>query len=263
MQDPGGVGGREAPAGFEPASDQRLQSVVVVALPPRERGTRDELLCKIHASLVVARVVDGHDVGVRDAGHQRGLAEEPFGSPHDPRFAGAHQLQRDVALELGVFGAVHHAHRTLAEPPFDDVAADAVLGEDRRVHARRAVGLRLAERARQFRDQSATLAALVDVELDVGALVVAEGALDVAADDVGISALHATALPQGPWRGNPSPRQPSRLTMPRSPRRPKATPVACRGSVRIATTCSPTARGGSGAPNPARNVSTLTPLRRA
>ncbi|MBK7827693.1 MAG: hypothetical protein IPJ59_21235 [Nannocystis sp.] len=69
-----------------------------------------------------ADVVDGDDVGVGELGEGLGLAQEA-------ELAGAvrartQQLERDLAVEVGVEGGVDDPHRAGAEAVEDDVAAD-------------------------------------------------------------------------------------------------------------------------------------------
>ena len=76
-------------------------------------------------SVVVAEVEDGHHVGV---GHLRdGLAPRARSAASSSGIVGDlrdHDLQGDVALEHGVVGEIHDAHRPLAERLHDVVLPD-------------------------------------------------------------------------------------------------------------------------------------------
>ncbi len=80
-----------------------------------------------------AGVVDGNDVRVRELGKRLGLALQPARAL--VRGAHAHQLQGDLAIELGIVRGVDDAHPALAQGPLDLVAAYAVPGDERSVTA--------------------------------------------------------------------------------------------------------------------------------
>ena len=73
---------------------------------------------------MLGRLVDGHDVGMLEAGRGPRLAQEPravLGPAH-----AAHQLEGHVAVERVVPPPVDHAHRALSDQAQHAVAADAL-----------------------------------------------------------------------------------------------------------------------------------------
>src|SRR5438309_74283 len=60
----------------------------------------------------------------------RGLAEETLAVGRG-RAVRAHELEGDLAVELGIVGGEDLAHAAGADPPEDDVAADAVALAER------------------------------------------------------------------------------------------------------------------------------------
>jgi len=95
------------------ARDLLLQRVAV------EQLHHDELL-----ALVLADVVNRADVRVVERrGHAR-LASEPIERLRVGGEIRGQELQRDLAAQADVFGAVHHAHAARAEPLQDLVVTD-------------------------------------------------------------------------------------------------------------------------------------------
>ena len=99
----------------------------------------DELHRDEDAALEGADVVDHDHVGVRDLGDRLRLAHQA----RAPRVAGvgvvaagAQQLDRDLAIQLGIVRGVDLAHGAPAHEPEDDEAID--LGPARERLARRA-----------------------------------------------------------------------------------------------------------------------------
>jgi hypothetical protein len=82
-------------------------------------------------------VEHGQHVGVAHAAHRLGLAQEP-GALGRVRELGQDDLERDLAIDLGIVRSVHDAHRSLADPVDHDVATDgecrcAWIGRGRRL----------------------------------------------------------------------------------------------------------------------------------
>ena len=104
---------------------------------PRPRGHAgdelhgDEQLAAGLAGAEGADVVDRDDVGVGEPGQGPGLAQqaEAVGRAGPE----AQQLERDLAVELGVVGGVDHAHAAAAELREHDVAADHAAAGQRLV----------------------------------------------------------------------------------------------------------------------------------
>ncbi len=98
--------------------------------PAREIDAVDELHHHEHPGgavleRVAADVEHLHDVGMGQPGERPRLAGEPLGA----RGGGPlHQLDRDVAAELGVVRPPHLAHRTRAEDAIESVPRESPLG---------------------------------------------------------------------------------------------------------------------------------------
>ena len=101
------------------------------AVAAHDRGqvlTVDELHDDERAVLVLAEVVDRDDVGVVERGGGQGLLAEAGAEVRIATVLGAEDLDRDVAIELGVVGAVDAGHAPLPEelhqsiPPAEDAA---------------------------------------------------------------------------------------------------------------------------------------------
>ena len=124
MNDPGRVRGGEAATRGD-VDAHALAPGVAAELPLPEGGPLRQLHRDEDAAVADADVVHRDHVRMRQARHGLRLAEE----------AGAHvvrrerralqeELHRDLAIELGIVGRVHLAHRPAAQPADDDVAAD-------------------------------------------------------------------------------------------------------------------------------------------
>jgi hypothetical protein len=75
-------------------------------------------------AVVGADVVDGDDVGVREAGERLRLAEQSGVRAGAAAAAAEEHLEGDLAIELRVVGGVDDAHAALTERAEHDVAAD-------------------------------------------------------------------------------------------------------------------------------------------
>jgi hypothetical protein len=130
------VGGGEALAGLAEHGEDLAPGPGFEVQPDRERDALDELHGDEDVVLVGADVVDRDDVGVREAGHRLGLAQEA--SAGDVLALAAEvrveQLDGDLAVELGVPRGVDDAHAAGAdqaqdvEPPDLDRRARASAG---------------------------------------------------------------------------------------------------------------------------------------
>jgi hypothetical protein len=90
-----------------------------------QRLAADELHGDEDAVLDDAHVEHRDHVGVRELGHRLRLAQKAsVGVVVVP--IGAQQLDRELAIELGIVGGDHHAHATLTNALEHDVAAEAV-----------------------------------------------------------------------------------------------------------------------------------------
>ena len=140
MDEPGGVGGREAFAG----RDQRGQDLgprAITGGQPRAQGRAgDELHRHEGPAIVIADLEHGHHVRVGELGHRECLAAQPIGRPR-----AVVELDRDNAIELAIMRQVDGPHPARAEHALDLVAVrDDRPGDQRRVDRRR--GDRLRER---------------------------------------------------------------------------------------------------------------------
>jgi hypothetical protein len=75
-----------------------------------------------HRAVELAHVVDGHHVGVGDAGDGLGLSHEAGPALAEQRRA--QQLDGYATIELGIVGGIHHAHAARAQLVEHHVAAD-------------------------------------------------------------------------------------------------------------------------------------------
>ncbi len=108
--------------------------------PLAQRHAGDELHRDEHALVVESSDIEHRDhVRVREPRERLRLAEHPRalifarGAP-----AGLEQLDRDLAIELGVVGAVDHAHAARAEDVEHEVATDLGAAREPRHVVRRA-----------------------------------------------------------------------------------------------------------------------------
>ena len=128
VDDAGGVRGGQPAAGGDVGLDD-LGDRVRLLLPLPEAPARDQLHRDVRRAVGDPDVVDPDHVGVVDLRHRPRLADQPIGQ----RAVGAvQQLERDLAAEPDVIGAVHHAHRPGAEPLDHRVAAEHAARHARR-----------------------------------------------------------------------------------------------------------------------------------
>ena len=119
-----GVGRREAAPGLHVDGEQLAPAARRRGLPGAQGRAGDELHGDEDLRAEGADVVDGDDVGVGEAGHRLGLAEEAGGAGAVGVLAAAQELDGDLAVELGVVGGVDDAHTAGAEAAEHDVAAE-------------------------------------------------------------------------------------------------------------------------------------------
>jgi hypothetical protein len=96
--------------------------------PLAQRLALDEFHRQEDLLAVRAHVVHGDDVGVRQASERLGLAQEASAADRVAAEARSQELERELAIELGVVGGVHHPHAARAEPREDHVAPDDLAG---------------------------------------------------------------------------------------------------------------------------------------
>jgi hypothetical protein len=128
VQDAGSVGGRE-PAPGEQHDPQHLRPAMPGLHPTPQRGPFDALHRDEDRVAARAHVVHGHDVGMIEPRECLAFAHQSCRSVVvRSRRRGRpwpQQLDRDVAVELGIIGCVHGRHRTATEHLEDDVATES------------------------------------------------------------------------------------------------------------------------------------------
>jgi hypothetical protein len=124
VHEPGRVRSREPAPGLDELLDDVLDAIAIFfGLPLPQRDALDELHRDEHLLAKVADLVHLHDVRVRGLGERLRLTTQP-------RDVGAlfvdatQQLDRNLAIELGVVGGVHDPHAAGPEPLEHGEAAD-------------------------------------------------------------------------------------------------------------------------------------------
>jgi hypothetical protein len=116
--------GDEAAAG----GAQHLEHVSPGAWGRREPGVEglagDELHRHPHLLAERAAVVHRDDVGMLQAGHRLGLAEEAVAGVIAVDLVGAQELEGDLAVELRIVGRIDDAHAPGTDPREDEIAVD-------------------------------------------------------------------------------------------------------------------------------------------
>ena len=124
----------DAPAVGRVEGARRLDREVH-GLRQRDRTALDEALhglarAQLHhderAALVLLDVVDDADVRVVERGGEARLALEAREHGRIRRQRGRQELERDVAIEVQVVGAIHDSHPAGAELRLDPVARDGL-----------------------------------------------------------------------------------------------------------------------------------------
>ncbi len=191
----GVVRGLQAAAGLDEHREHLLAGPRARAQPRLEGGALDELHGDEDAVAVGADVVHCDDVGVAQAGHRLGLAQQS-GVAVDARLGRAaagdglavQQLERDLAVELRVVGRVDHAHAAGTERVQDHVATDQLSVAD------------LLGRAREGRAAAADRARHADLLRALAACAQDRGRL---VDEGGVAGVHGgecTTLIHAPRR---------------------------------------------------------------
>lgn len=106
---------------------------IALPLPLGEGGAVDELHRDEDAPARLARLVDVHDVGVRDAGHGLRLLLDARRGEGGLVAEVAHELDGDLAIEFGVVGGEDLPHPALSHALDDQEAPDARRRIDGRV----------------------------------------------------------------------------------------------------------------------------------
>ena len=94
----------------------------------RQRAALDQLQDQERRAGVLAHAVDLHDAGVVQPRHGLGLVPEPREHLGMGQGAGVEHLHRDLALQLGLPGAVDDPHAAPAQDPQDLVTGELGLG---------------------------------------------------------------------------------------------------------------------------------------
>jgi hypothetical protein len=216
MDDAGAVRGGEAASRHQEHVEDLARGARLAGQPDGERLPLDELHGQEHPARRGTDVVDRHHVGVREAGHRLGLAREPSGFDVVGARVGAEDLDRDLAIELGVVRRVDLAHPAPPDQAQQAIAADRQLGGRR---PRPAAGLRGWG---GHGDQRRAGRAIDEVPLDGGQGGPAQRARDERDDGLLVETVHEardyrregplgarTAPPRAfePGRGAPAPRR--------------------------------------------------------
>src|SRR5690606_33552140 len=123
-----------------------------------------------HAVVVLADVVNRHDVRVREPRERLSLAFESQSAGASVDHLRAQHLDGDLAVELGVMRCVDRAHAAGATQLHDDIAADAAARCEHAAAWWRAPRVRLVEHgidAAVHRDDAPTVWTAFDVSLDL------------------------------------------------------------------------------------------------
>ncbi|HEY8379440.1 MAG TPA: hypothetical protein VIK91_23270 [Nannocystis sp.] len=147
---------REAAAGLNEGVEDLGPGALLAAAPGLQGLAADELHGDEDLVVVDPDLVDDGDVGVRDLRHRLRLVVEAQAAVAVGGALPAEDLERDLAIELGVVGGVDDAHLAGAEVRQDGEATDLVpglerdrIGRGRREHTR----TRRGRRRRQARSQ--------------------------------------------------------------------------------------------------------------
>ncbi len=140
VDEAGRVRGREAAGGAQEALQHDRPWPGLLPHPCAERAAVEQRHDQVDQTVDRADVEDRHHVGVAQASHGLGLPQDAFLPDRSPGVAD--QLDGQRALELGIAGAMDHAHPAGADDRADLVAPDA---RERRGHAA-ADGVRVGHR---------------------------------------------------------------------------------------------------------------------
>jgi hypothetical protein len=133
MDQPRGMGCRHAAPGREHHVEHLSPATLVLACPRAERAAIHELHGQPHPAVVLADVVHGHDLGMRELGERLGLSQQTRATVGGHRLTariGQQHLDRDLAIELGVVRGIDHAHATRAQLREHDIATDHVAAAE-------------------------------------------------------------------------------------------------------------------------------------
>ena len=132
MHQPAGVGRRQAAAGLCEHVEHLLPSALFGREPFAQRDARDQLHGEKQPAVDAADVVHRDDVGMRDPGHRARLALQPRPHVCGQRIGGHEQdLERDLAIELGIVGGIDDAHAAGTEVIEDDIATQRRAASER------------------------------------------------------------------------------------------------------------------------------------
>ena len=125
VHEPCRVDGRQRVAHLEARRDELIGTEGAAAGELfLERPPLDELHREARDVVDALRAVNGHDVRMADAGHEAAFGDH-ITAAWQPMVVFVDQLQRDVAIERGIAGAVH-----VSEPAATDVGLDAQRAQD-------------------------------------------------------------------------------------------------------------------------------------
>ncbi len=126
VNQPRGVSSQQPPPGRDEDREHLAHRALTGRKPASEGAAAQEVHGQEDLSLEHAHVVHCDHVRVRQS-RQRLRLTQKTGARRlvlDPRLVALQQLERDLAIQFGVVGAVDDAHRTVADAFQDHVAAD-------------------------------------------------------------------------------------------------------------------------------------------
>ncbi len=144
MHKPDPVSGKQSLSGLQVHAQHFIPGALALLLPGTKGGAFDELHRDEDLAVHLPDFVDLDDVGMGDAGHGLGFAEDAGAAVGAGQLALVQQLDRQLAIELLIVGGVDHSHTALPEVPQDDEPPDAArrLGHGSRRRRRRCQGRR-------------------------------------------------------------------------------------------------------------------------
>jgi hypothetical protein len=128
VDDAGVVGGGEASAGLDEHGDDLAPGAFFMAQPAAQGAALDQLHGDEDLALKLADLVDGDDVGVREAGERLRLAQQAAAARRALSELGAEDLEGDLAVELFVPRGEDQPHASFIEVAKHGEAADFGAG---------------------------------------------------------------------------------------------------------------------------------------
>ena len=115
VDDAQGMGGRQCTAQLVDQPTDVGQAEWTLGFAVAQRATPEEPEHQKGSAGPAPEVVQRHDMGMLDAGHELGLGLEPLHEPGIVGQVGADHFDRDLTVEAGLDGSVHRTECTLAD----------------------------------------------------------------------------------------------------------------------------------------------------